>query len=349
MLSPPVPPLVEGTSVGRRPLRVMNTPSARCFAALLPLLLACSATSERTLDSTVSTGAGASGPTSGSSSDGPSSGSLGVGGADLTGSGAGATSTGSSGSECTEAATYVYVLSTSNELWSFQPDKKLFKKVGPLGCNTALQPNSMAVDRDATAWINYVGSDGLSDNQGALYPVSTQDASCKGGPMPLPFGWYRIGMGFSSNGNGGDAETLYVAGTSNGIGLGSFDFGAKMLKPIGTFSGALSGQSAELTGTGDGRLFGFFTTFPVQVAEINKDSSAILSAKQLPEVPTPSAWAFSFWGGDFYLYTSDGFTNSRVSRYRPSDGTVITNYVADVGFIIVGAGVSTCAPVEPPK
>lgn len=313
---------------------------------LLPLLLGCSAAANREIDTDAQAGSGGA---TGTNSN--SSGSLGVGGTDFSGSGAGATSTGASGGDdCSEAATYVYVLSTSNELYSFQPDKQLFKKIGALGCNTALQPNSMAVDRDATAWVNYVGTDGfLSDNQGALYPVSTKDASCKGGPLPLPFGWYRLGMGFSSNGNGSDQETLYVAGTSNGIGLGSFELGKNLLTPIGAFSGALTGKSAELTGTGDGRLFGFFTTTPVQVAEIDKTTSKILSSKELPEVPTPSAWAFSFWGGDFYLYTSDGFSNSRVSRYRPSDGSVLANYMTDVGFIIVGAGVSTCAPIEAPK
>jgi hypothetical protein len=313
-----------------------------------PVLFACSAAANREIDTDAQAGSG--GATS-AGNNAASTGSQSVGGADLSGAGPGAASSGASGGgdECSEAATHVYVLSTSNELYSFQPDKKLFTKIGTLGCNTALQPNSMAVDRNATAWVNYVASDGLSDNQGALYPVSTKDASCKGGPLPLPFGWYRLGMGFSSNGNGSDQETLYVAGTNNGIGLGSFDFGKNLLSSIGSFSGALSGQSAELTGTGDGRLFGFFTAFPVQVAEIDKASSKILSSKELPEVPTPSAWAFSFWGGDFYLYTSDGFSNSRVSRYRPSDGSVIANYMTDVGFIIVGAGVSTCAPIEAPK
>lgn len=304
----------------------------------MPTLLACSATSSTRFSSDSGSASGSVGPT----------GSSGVGGADFSGSGAGTTGSGETGG-CSEAATYVYVLSTDSDLWRFRPDKKLFTKIGHLGCATSMQPNSMAVDRDATAWVNYVGNDGLSDTSGALYAVSTANASCAPAGHPLPESWFRLGMGFSTDGNEGDSETLYLTGTNGGVGLAAFDFAAKTVKPIGQFSGALAGKNAELTGTGDGRLFGFFTTSPVEVAELDKNSAAIVATKSMPQVPTPSAWAFSFWGGDFFLYTSDGFSNTRVSRYRPSDNSVVTDYMPDVGFVIVGAGVSTCAPIEPPK
>ena len=43
------------------------------------------------------------------------------------------------------------------------------------------------------------------------------------------------------------------------------------LTTLGDFSGDLQGQGAELTGTGDGRLFGFFTTQPnATLAQIDK-------------------------------------------------------------------------------
>jgi hypothetical protein len=59
-----------------------------------------------------------------------------------------------------------------------------------------------------------------------------------------------------------------------------------------------------------------------------------------------SAWAFAFWGGDFWLFTAPGVA-SRVDRYRPSDGSTVT-MKSNVGFNIVGAGVSTCAPLTSP-
>jgi hypothetical protein len=278
-----------------------------------------------------------------------------------TDTGIGGNFTGSTGNtNCSAAAELVYVLSTSNELYSFDPGQKQFKKIGTINCNVPFgaQPNSMAVDRDANAWVNYVDSDGLgTDTAGWVYKVSTANASCAASAsVTLPSAsWYRLGMGFSSDVAGGTTETLYVAGTgtqglNNSPGLGKIDLGTFALNPIGQFSGdsKLKGQSAELTGTGDARLFGFFTTTPVRVAELNKSSGAVMSDWPVNGLATPLAWAFSFWGGSFYLYTSDGFANSTVTKFDPSTMTVDTSYVLTAPTIIDGAGVSTCAPLTPP-
>jgi hypothetical protein len=254
---------------------------------------------------------------------------------------------------CSDAAKLIYVLSTDNDLYSFQPDLKKFTKIGALGCQTTLEPNSMAVDRDANAYVNYASSD---DSKGVIFKVSTKDASCEAAPIisKLPTGFTRLGMGYSTDMAGGNAETLYVAGTSgslssNSPGLGKIDFGSKSVVPIGSFSGSLKGQSGELTGTGDARLFGFFTTTPVQLAEIDKSTGATKTPKAFTDIPKPNAWAFSFWGGDFYFYTAVSISFTNVARYRPSDGSVDTKYMTNIGFRIVGAGVSTCAPLVPPK
>ncbi|WP_437874370.1 hypothetical protein [Sorangium sp. So ce513] len=252
---------------------------------------------------------------------------------------------------CIERAQLVYVLSQDNELYSFRPDRKEFTRIGVLGCETNMDPNSMAVDRNAVAWVNYVRSD---DRAGTLFKVSTEDASCEPTSIELSSRWSRLGMGFSSDLSRPEAEELFVAGTTRtpGVGLGKID-GSSVI-PVGEFSGSLRGESAELTGTGDGRLFGFFTTSPVQLAELDKETGEIIEAKELRGIETPSAWAFSFWGGDFYFYTApDPFRSpsrtTNVSRYRPSDGSIDTAYMTNIGFRIVGAGVSTCAPVEPPR
>ncbi len=267
--------------------------------------------------------------------------------------------TGGGGSNCSEAAKLIYVLSTDNVLYSFSPLQKAFKKIGPLGCNTTMSPNSMAVDRNAVAYVNYVQSGGLGDSGGAIFKVSTVDASCEATPIKLDAGWFRLGMGFSTDAAQGTSEQLFVTGTGNSPGetspgLGRIDFGANKVVPLGQFNGPLAGKNAELTGTGDARLFGFFTTSPVEVAEIDKKVGAILSTAKLPKVETPSAWAFSFWGGDFYLYTapdpnSNPGRTTNVSKYHPQDGSTDAAYMTNIGFTIVGAGVSTCAPVEPPK
>jgi hypothetical protein len=216
----------------------------------------------------------------------------------------------------------------------------------------------MAVDRDAKAWVNYVATSGLSVSGGWVYKVSTADASCASSASVTlsDARWYQLGMGFSTDTASGATESLYVTGTGtpglgNSPGLAKIDLGTLQLSPVGQFSGdsALTGQSAELTGTGDARLFGFFTTTPVRVAQLDKTSGAVLADMAVTGVATPNAWAFSFWGGSFYLYTSNGLTNSTVTKFDPATMKVDSSYVLTAPIIVDGAGVSTCAPLTPPK
>ena len=305
---------------------------------------------------TSSSGGGGSGG-SGSGGSGGGSGSNGSGSGSFGGSGGGSGSSSGGSSNCSgQAADYVYVLSAENNLYSFAPNLKKFTMIGPLGCKTTMQPNSMAVDRNANAYVNYVQSDPTTgmDTAGVVYKVSTQDASCGAQPlMNLPNGWYRTGMGYSSDTSGGQTETLYLDGVSNGVtgsgmGIGRVDLGAGVVTPIGAFTGTLAGQNAELTGTGDARLFGFFTTTPVYVAQIDKTTGATATPVAMNGVQTPTDWAFSFWGGHFYLYVSQG-AGTTVADYDPMTGSVNPNYMPNIGFDIVGAGVSTCAPIVQPQ
>jgi hypothetical protein len=236
-------------------------------------------------------------------------------------------------------------------LHSFDPPSLAFRTIGPVKCPSANGTNSMAVDRTATAWV--------SDNDGNLFKVSTSDASCQTTPFVIgQNGWRKFGMGFATDAAGGTTETLYVSETSgvfgamDSKGLGKIDLATFKLAPIGQMGGNLKGYAAELTGTGDAKLYGFFTNMPASVAEIDKSSAAILSDAAQASVNTGTDWAFSFWGGDFYMYTADTRTNKAsttdVTRFRPSDGTT-TVALPQIGFRIVGAGVSTCAPTMPLK
>jgi hypothetical protein len=192
--------------------------------------------------------------------------------------------------------------------------------------------------------------------------VSTADASCQSTPFkPGQHGFQRFGMAFSSNSAGSNDETLFVCGIENdpftnqlrGKGLATIDLSSFTLTLIGDFSGALRGQGAELTGTGDGKLYGFFTTNPAQLAEIDKTSAATPSPRSLDNVRTGTDWAFSFWGGDFWFYTADAQTNpgdtTDVTRLKTATDSSLGVVKSQIGFRIVGAGVSTCAPTSPPK
>jgi hypothetical protein len=290
-------------------------------------------------------GAGGDDTGSGGTAQSSSSGQGGDGGGFIPPTGS---SSGGPTDNCSDAAKLVYVLSDANDLYSFNPPAKVFTKIGALNCNTFMQPNSMAVDRNAVAWVNYVENDGFGDSDGVIFKVSTKDANCDPSPtVQLVNNWYRIGMGFSSNNDGTDSETLFVSGTT-GSGVGKIN-ASNTLNPIAGFSpGVFTGASAELTGTGDGRLYGYFTTTPVQVGQIDKTTGVVTNGKVITGLATPSAWAFSFWGGSFYLYAAD-FGNTNVTKYNPATGAIDNSYMVDIGFRIVGAGVSTCAPLEPPK
>jgi hypothetical protein len=205
----------------------------------------------------------------------------------------------------------------------------------------------MAVDRSGTAWVNY--------SDGGLFKVSTQDASCQATTFKKgQSGFTRVGMAFATNGPNSESETLYVVGIEGGgagKGLAKIDLTSMALRKIGDFSGTLRGWGAELTGTGDGRLFGFFTTEPeATLAQIDVATGATSHVETLSKVSTGTAWAFSFWGGDFWFYTSaDGEPSTVTRKAASADGSLSIAIDKVGGFRIVGAGVSTCAPTSPPR
>ena len=74
-----------------------------------------------------------------------------------------------------------------------------------------------------------------------------------------------------------------------------------------------------------------------------------MSDDALAGVLPPSSYAFSFYAGDFYLYAAPGAlgqATSKVIHYDPVTKTADQGYLPDAGITIVGAGVSTCAPVH---
>ena len=247
--------------------------------------------------------------------------------------------------DCPDAdSTFIYVVTQQQEMYSFFPPTLTFKLVGNVVCPVAgsALPFSMAVDRRGVAYVLY--------DDGNLYRVSTATGAC----TPTTFapgqnGFQTFGMGFASDFNGA-AERLYVSANDQDLsatGLGFIDTTTFALSVIGPFGVPI--PRSELTGTGDGRLFAYWPdNVPgggSHLTELNKATGGALAQTDLPVGDISDAFAFAFWGGDFWIFTSGGGPTD-VSRFRPADGTTTTPTTHP--STIVGAGVSTCAPTIPP-
>jgi hypothetical protein len=270
------------------------------------------------------------------------------------------------------AGKFIYVVSDQNELYTFDPTlfpkANAFVDLGALHCPGEVTPpdpnnategvNSMAVDRQAIAWVNF--ADGkifkVDTTQSSLPCTDTHYVSGQGNFTP------QLGMGFATASKTDHTETLYVSDntgpggqgvTGGGLGLGTIDTQTMTMTVIGPWGSPVTGYNAELSGTGDGRLYGFFTTTPSDLGEIDKASGNLLGTPTvLSSVQNSNGgYAFSFWGGDFWFYTAyDPTGNANVT-------TTVTHYVSadagsstmpNIGFTIVGAGSSTCVPFIPP-
>jgi hypothetical protein len=184
-------------------------------------------------------------------------------------------------------------------------------------------------------------------------------------------------MGFSIDAVGSEAETLFVSNHTDGLSpmmpstLGKLDPSGKLTVVSAVSGGPYTDLNAELTGTGDARLYAFF----IKPANMNpnvdpvfglldKATAAVSKAVTATGISVATAgsaggctngggcinsWAFSFWGGRFYFYTGHGMP-STVTEYDPfvETGTGITLNYTTAPIDIVGAGVSTCAPTRPP-
>ncbi|HEX4516565.1 MAG TPA: hypothetical protein VH054_23620, partial [Polyangiaceae bacterium] len=236
-------------------------------------------------------------------------------------------------SDCPDAGeTLVYVLGAGNELYSFYPPTRAFKYIGTIACPSTSSAFSMAVSRSGIAFTCFF--------DGTLYEVSTANAACKGTTYVQATQFGQFGMGYAGIADGG--ESLFVADHHDH--LDTIDTATF----VGTTLGVINPPQAEceLTGTNDGHLYGFC---PIQgsssLVEIDPKTAAIVSSHKLSIGLNSNSYdyAFAFWGGEFWFFLSTGGVLSTVTEYDPATQTETD--VATAPITIVGAGVSTCAPL----
>jgi hypothetical protein len=240
-----------------------------------------------------------------------------------------------------EAVKLIYVVDSANNLLSFDPRKlpgDPFRLIGKPNCPDFTEPFSMSVDREGYAWVLYRGGD--------VYKVSIHDAKCSpSGWVPRSGGSTTFGMGFVSDDKGSKSEKLYI--TSDALhDLQVVDTEKTPPTPsrLGRIEGTID-NNPELTGTGEGKLYGFF---PVRVGdsfvqEIDKKTGGAVGKKwSVGETGLVEAWAFAHWGGTFYVFvTVAGRPQVRAVDRATGEYRVV---MENIPYRITGAGVSTCAP-----
>lgn len=245
------------------------------------------------------------------------------------------------GDGCSDEAKLVYVVDQANKLLQFHPSTKTFTDLGTLSCPAGgASPFSMAIARDATAWVLY--------NNGDLFRVETKNnlACTKAAWVRNTQGHMLFGMGFSTDQVGGTSDTLYISGGSGppapSSTLARVDMTSFQPMNIGTVTGW-----PELTGTGKAELWGFFpATSNTRVVQLDKTSGGVLRTFALSTLNgDPRAWAFAFHGGSFWVFLKKGIeADTTVYQVDSMSGAIVGMTRAN-GRSIVGAGVSTCAPI----
>jgi hypothetical protein len=235
---------------------------------------------------------------------------------------------------CSEASKLIYVVDAANGLWLFDPLAKHFETIGTIDCPGAGTPYALAVSREDTVYVLFQSGAECA----AVREISAVDATCIG-PTPFPCGvegFELFGMGTATDGPDSTEETLYIGSETT---LAKVDTTTWTVTPIGAVD-----NLPDLSGNSLGELWGYLAwTTPPRVSRFDTATAAELETIPLPQLSSSGSFAFADWGGDFYLFLDEGSGSSNV--YRLKNGA-LDLYMEDVGFEIVGADSSTCAPVS---
>jgi len=257
-------------------------------------------------------------------------------------------------SNCAEHAKYVYVIDSDDTLYRFDPrtaDMSAFTLVGSVSCGATIGPNSMSVGRDGFAYALFGEYDQIFGTWtcDGLYRVNIETGACLNQTAFQcgSAGFSKFGMGFATLTAGGVEDRLYIA-NSDTAQLGTLDVVSGAAQALGS----LPNQGGEFTGNANGELWGFFPyEDPPAVIQIDKANGASLDRYDLQQLPslsgtiTEAAWAFAFWGGDFYVFYQVNPPDTSTNVWKLDREAGLQLYIPNTGFRIVGAGVSTCAPV----
>ncbi len=243
----------------------------------------------------------------------------------------------------------IFVLSKTAQLWKYFPGTNELKMLGAINCGLPPSTFSMGVDREGSAWVQF------SDQQIRKVDITDVSKCSDPGFVPGQDGITNFGMAFVSNSAQDPCDRLHgnhYNFEAEGDKIAEFfsvDPDTLTLVQLGKSDYGL----AEVSGTGDGRAFLFAGPDPSRLVEVDKNSGATKSVLPLPGVKTGGGFAFAFFGGDFYFFTdaeSDNTSEVTHLDFDDSDKNGLQDLkvvLQDAPIRIVGAGVSTCAPLIP--
>ena len=243
----------------------------------------------------------------------------------------------------------IFVLSKTAQLWKYFPVKNELQMLGVLDCGLPPSTFSMGVDREGFACVQF------SDQQIRKIDITDVSKCSDPGFVPGQDGITNFGMAFVSNSAQDPCDRLhgnhynFKAEGDKVAEFFSVDPDSLKLVQLGKSDYGL----AEVSGTGDGRAFLFAGPDPSRLVEVDKNTGATQSVLPLPGVKTGGGFAFAFFAGDFYFFTdaeSDGTSEVTHLDFDDSDKNGkqdLAVVLQDAPIRIVGAGVSTCAPVIP--
>ena len=240
-----------------------------------------------------------------------------------------------------DANKLIYLVDDANNFLSYDPRKNgdPFRLIGKLDCGDYTSPFSMSVDRQGVAWVGY--------QSGEVYKVDIHTAKCESsGFVAGSSGSRTFGMGFATDDSAAKSEKLYISGERSDNNLAVID--TEKTPPVSRRLGPLEAaidRNPELTGTSEGKLFGFFTVGygTSFIQEINKATGGAVGQKwDVGNIGSVSAWAFAQWGGIFFVFvTTDGGPQVRSVDRRTGEAKIV---MGTIPYRVTGAGVSTCAP-----
>ncbi|MBL8949357.1 MAG: choice-of-anchor D domain-containing protein [Myxococcaceae bacterium] len=242
---------------------------------------------------------------------------------------------------CTEAGQYIYTIDSAGTFSRFDPANLTSTTIGTLSCMSGSSPFSMNLDQNATAWVVF--------GDGKLFKVDVATAAC----TPTSFvagqsGFTGFGMGSLFDAMTG-RDTHYISGGANDHSFATLDLTTLMVRRIGD----IDAPRAELAGTGDGQLWAYAPAFATDTGNpfldrLDPVTGATLEHHELSDIDSNGGYAIKFWGGAFYVFIGSDVWKVQRSSLVPGmlePTSPPTKVFTRPGLQVVGAGVSTCAPV----